>query len=144
MFGFLSSNFPPFYFPFTFAFVSFLLFFFQTTADTVVWGRFCPSDPTVLITYGKEHIYFWKLTSDNKLVRDNNSGRFTEQFPLPKFLTAAVFLNNGDLVTGDSNGSLLYWTRDSDQNYKINPTMSKPLTNVHKVKFHNRNEKFKY
>ena len=122
----------------------FYCFFFQTTADTVVWGRFCPSDPTVLITYGKEHIYFWKLTSDNKLVRDNNSGRFTEQFPLPKFLTAAVFLNNGDLVTGDSNGSLLYWTRDSDQNYKINPTMSKPLTNVHKVKFHNRNEKFKY
>ena len=54
----------------------------QTTTDTVVWGCFHPQDHSQIITYGKRHIYFWKLfwepvnEQQGRILRDKKSGNF--------------------------------------------------------------------
>ena len=55
---------------------------FQTSLDTVVWCNIHPLDHTIIVTYGKQHVYFWKLRWDykreaaGKLLRDTKSGIF--------------------------------------------------------------------
>jgi microtubule-associated protein-like 1/2 len=54
----------------------------QTTTDTVVWASFHPKDYTTVISYGKQHVYFWRLFWDldnqttGRLLRDKKSGNF--------------------------------------------------------------------
>ena len=55
---------------------------FQTYNDTVVWCSFHPDDCSILLTYGKQHLYFWKLRwssgvgTTGKIYRDKKSGIF--------------------------------------------------------------------
>ena len=45
----------------------------------------------------------------------------------PKIVTCAAFTPNGDLLTGDSNGTIIGWQRASNQSNFC-------ITNVHKGK----------
>ena len=46
-------------------------------------------------------------------------------FSFRKVVSCAAFTPNGDLLTGDSNGTIIGWTKDSNQS-------SFCITNVHK------------
>lgn len=50
----------------------------QTTSEPVVAGSFYSFDGNILITYGKEHIHFWRIfwDKDGKIMRDKLSGNF--------------------------------------------------------------------
>ena len=51
----------------------------QTTNDPVVYGCFYPFDDKILITFGKQHMYFWTVfwnRVDGRILRDKKSGLF--------------------------------------------------------------------
>lgn len=81
------------------------------SSDAVAWGIFHPFDDRIIVTYGKQHLHFWKLFNDGssptRIVRDKSSGLFEED--PPKFVTSVCFSRNGDLISGDSNGSITVW-----------------------------------
>ena len=54
----------------------------KTTPYSVMWSGFHALDDTLLITAGRQHLYFWKLAWDpyrerqGRLLRDTRSGHF--------------------------------------------------------------------
>ncbi|ESO91299.1 hypothetical protein LOTGIDRAFT_182578 [Lottia gigantea] len=86
-----------------------------TTAESVTGGCFYPGDRNdkkynndIIITYGNKHLYFWKLfwESSNK-----KSGIFEEETPN---VTSAAFSENGQVITGNSDGTIHIWVDTKD------------------------------
>ncbi|KAK3594970.1 hypothetical protein CHS0354_019890 [Potamilus streckersoni] len=97
-----------------------------TSMEPVIYGNFFPEDDTILITFGGQHIYFWKLfydpakNKDGRILRDRNSGIFQDynylapgyEDEVAKFVCCIAFTSTADVITGDTNGNLLLWARD--------------------------------
>ncbi|XP_021353447.1 echinoderm microtubule-associated protein-like CG42247 isoform X3 [Mizuhopecten yessoensis] len=87
-----------------------------TTSRYVSHACFYPFDDTILITYGDQHLYFWKLfwdpvrDTDGRLLRDKDSGTFVTEDS--REITSIAFPPNGDVVTGDTTGSVIVWAVD--------------------------------
>ncbi|GFN91803.1 echinoderm microtubule-associated protein-like 1, partial [Plakobranchus ocellatus] len=103
-----------------------------TTTDPVVSGCFYPIDESILVTYGREHVHFWRLFWDKgrKVMRDRLSGNFEED--VPKFVTSLCFSPTGDVITGDSTGAILIWSRDNNSVFSINEDLSLQTRKAHK------------
>ena len=37
----------------------------------------------------------------------------------PKYITAIAFSQNGDIITGDSNGNILFWTKNQNKYQRV-------------------------
>ena len=67
--------------------------FMQTTTKAVNCCCFYKYDDTLLITYGADHLFFWRLFwdpvsgQDGKLYRDKLSGVFEVRFFSPRFVS---------------------------------------------------------
>ncbi|KAL8597080.1 hypothetical protein ACOMHN_057569 [Nucella lapillus] len=106
--------------------------FFQTTNDPVVMGCFYPFDPKILITFGKQHLYFWSIfwsNVDGRIMRDKKSGVFEGE--IPNFVTSVCFTPSHDVITGDSSGSIIVWSPDEGDIFRINYHASQPMTYAH-------------
>ncbi|XP_037675866.1 echinoderm microtubule-associated protein-like 2 isoform X2 [Choloepus didactylus] len=79
--------------------------------EAVLVATFHPMDPTVLITCGKSHIYFWSLEGGSLSKRQ---GLF-EKHEKPKYVLCVTFLEGGDVVTGDSGGNLYVWGKGGNR-----------------------------
>ncbi|XP_043292679.1 echinoderm microtubule-associated protein-like 2 isoform X3 [Cervus elaphus] len=79
--------------------------------EAVLVATFHPTDPTVLITCGKSHIYFWNLEGGSLSKRQ---GLF-EKYEKPKYVLCVTFLEGGDVVTGDSGGNLYVWGKGGNR-----------------------------
>ncbi|XP_036131482.1 echinoderm microtubule-associated protein-like 2 isoform X1 [Molossus molossus] len=79
--------------------------------EAVLVATFHPTDPTVLITCGKSHIYFWSLEGSSLSKRQ---GLF-EKHEKPKYVLCVTFLEGGDVVTGDSGGNLYVWGKGGNR-----------------------------
>ncbi|XP_008576833.1 PREDICTED: echinoderm microtubule-associated protein-like 2, partial [Galeopterus variegatus] len=79
--------------------------------EAVLVATFHPMDPTVLITCGKSHIYFWSLEGGSVSKRQ---GLF-EKHEKPKYVLCVTFLEGGDVVTGDSGGNLYVWGKGGNR-----------------------------
>ncbi|XP_078617013.1 echinoderm microtubule-associated protein-like CG42247 isoform X2 [Branchiostoma floridae x Branchiostoma japonicum] len=88
----------------------------KTHPDTVVLGAFHPHEDSILITAGKQHMYFWKMVG-GKILRDKKSGVFEGE--KPKFITGMEFSATGDVITGDSSGNILVWSRDDSNIFNL-------------------------
>ncbi|XP_019637307.1 PREDICTED: echinoderm microtubule-associated protein-like 2 isoform X1 [Branchiostoma belcheri] len=88
----------------------------KTHPDTVVLGAFHPHEDSILITAGKQHMYFWKMVG-GKILRDKKSGVFEGE--KPKFITGMEFSAAGDVITGDSSGNILVWSRDDNNIFNL-------------------------
>lgn len=93
----------------------------QASVDTIVAAEFHPLDNNCIVTCGKSHIAFWTLDGGGTLYK--KMGIF-EGRDKPKYVTCVAFLQSGDIVTGDSNGSLTIWARGTN-------TVAKLVKNVH-------------
>uniref|UniRef100_A0A3Q2PRE1 EMAP like 4 n=1 Tax=Fundulus heteroclitus TaxID=8078 RepID=A0A3Q2PRE1_FUNHE len=80
-----------------------------TTTDVVLAVEFHPTDPNTIVTCGKFHIFFWTWNGSSLLRKQGLFGNHDR----PKFIQCLTFRSNGDIVTGDSAGQLLVWTRNS-------------------------------
>ncbi|PVD36602.1 hypothetical protein C0Q70_03587 [Pomacea canaliculata] len=104
-----------------------------TTNDPVVSGCFYQFDDSILITFGKQHMYFWTVfwkRSESRILRDKKSGLFEDE--IPKFVTAVCFGVNGEVITGDSTGSILVWQRDDSNIFTIDRQVSASMKEAHK------------
>ncbi|KAM8852010.1 echinoderm microtubule-associated protein-like 4 isoform 3-T3 [Synchiropus picturatus] len=81
----------------------------KTTNEVVLAVEFHPTDPNTIITCGKSHIFFWTWNSSSLARKQGIFGKYEK----PKFVQCLAFLSSGDILTGDSGGILLIWTRAS-------------------------------
>uniref|UniRef100_A0A673B9G8 EMAP like 4 n=1 Tax=Sphaeramia orbicularis TaxID=375764 RepID=A0A673B9G8_9TELE len=81
----------------------------KTTNEVVLDVEFHPTDPNTIVTCGKSHIFFWTWTGTSLARKQGIFGKYEK----PKFVQCLAFLSTGDILTGDSGGVLLVWTRDS-------------------------------
>lgn len=79
--------------------------------EAVLVATFHPTDPSLLITCGKSHIYFWSLEGGSLSKRQ---GLF-EKHEKPKYVLCVTFLEGGDVVTGDSGGNLYVWGKGGNR-----------------------------
>ncbi|XP_020626240.1 echinoderm microtubule-associated protein-like 1 [Orbicella faveolata] len=77
--------------------------------SAIVAVMFDPDDCKTLVTCGKEHINFWRL-HNTRLERKNG---YFEKYEIPQYFTCLEFSPNGDVITGDSNGSITVWGKVS-------------------------------
>ncbi|XP_050411565.1 echinoderm microtubule-associated protein-like CG42247 isoform X2 [Patella vulgata] len=108
-----------------------------TTPNTVTSGSFYPDNDQIIITYGKEHVFFWKLfwkQDENedvyRILKDKLSGKFEDG--APKLVTSICFTPTGDVLTGDSDGSIVVWEKQSDESFKFNRNLSDKMKNAHR------------
>ncbi|XP_026276512.2 echinoderm microtubule-associated protein-like 1 isoform X1 [Frankliniella occidentalis] len=93
----------------------------KCSVDTVIAAEFHPLDRNCIVTCGKSHISFWTLDAGGTLYK--RMGVF-ENRDKPKYVTCVAFNHLGDIITGDSNGSLIIWGRGTN-------TVAKLVRGVH-------------
>jgi microtubule-associated protein-like 1/2 len=78
--------------------------------DLVFAAEFHPTQPNLMVTCGKQHIIFWHVDAVTQhLVK--RSGIFDVGGDKPKYVLCVAFNLNGiDIVSGDSDGSILFWS----------------------------------
>ncbi|XP_060943551.1 echinoderm microtubule-associated protein-like 4 [Limanda limanda] len=81
----------------------------KTTTEVVLSVEFHPTDPNTIVTCGKSHIFFWTWSGTSLARKQGIFGKYEK----PKFIQCLSFLRTGDILTGDSGGILLVWTRSS-------------------------------
>uniref|UniRef100_A0A665WU66 EMAP like 4 n=1 Tax=Echeneis naucrates TaxID=173247 RepID=A0A665WU66_ECHNA len=79
----------------------------KTTNEVVLAVEFHPTEPNTIVTCGKSHIFFWTWTGTSLARKQGIFGKYEK----PKFIQCLAFLSTGDILTGDSGGILLVWTR---------------------------------
>ncbi|KAK3752556.1 hypothetical protein QZH41_013411, partial [Actinostola sp. cb2023] len=80
--------------------------------DQVLVAEFSPFNNRQIVSCGKHHVSFWTLNDDNKLKCDR--GRFDHNVK-PKYITCFTFSKDGDVITGDTNGTIFVWPEDDNQ-----------------------------
>uniref|UniRef100_A0AAR5P5W5 HELP domain-containing protein n=1 Tax=Dendroctonus ponderosae TaxID=77166 RepID=A0AAR5P5W5_DENPD len=93
----------------------------KCSVDTIVAAEFHPLERNTIVTCGKSHIAFWSLDAGGMLYK--RMGIF-ETRDKPKYVTCVAFLQTGETITGDSNGSLAIWGRGTNTLWKL-------MKNVH-------------
>ncbi|KAM7535160.1 hypothetical protein Aperf_G00000089460 [Anoplocephala perfoliata] len=83
----------------------------KTSTEPVIAVDFNPIDANSLVSIGKSHLAFWTI-ENNSLSK--KQGIF-EKYEKPKFVLSMVFDENGDLITGDSNGNIFLWARGTNK-----------------------------
>ncbi|XP_075996585.1 echinoderm microtubule-associated protein-like 4 [Genypterus blacodes] len=81
----------------------------KTTNEVVLSVEFHPIDPNTIVTCGKSHIFFWTWTGTSLARKQGIFGKYEK----PKFVQCLAFLSTGDILSGDSGGILLVWTRST-------------------------------
>ncbi|XP_071826188.1 uncharacterized protein [Apostichopus japonicus] len=91
--------------------------------DVVCQVRFQPKDPSVIVSVGKEHLVFWNLDKEGGRLAEKIKPNY-ERNNKAKYVICVAFRPNGDIVTGDSNGTVYIWPRKSN-------TISHTLSHIH-------------
>ncbi|XP_078672205.1 echinoderm microtubule-associated protein-like 2 isoform X2 [Branchiostoma floridae x Branchiostoma belcheri] len=79
--------------------------------EPVLAAEFHPTEKNLIVTCGKSHICFWTL-DDAKLSK--KQGVF-EKHDKPKYVLCLAFAENGDAITGDSNGNIFVWGKGTNR-----------------------------
>ncbi|XP_061200432.1 echinoderm microtubule-associated protein-like 3 [Neopsephotus bourkii] len=79
----------------------------KSTNESVLAVEFNPQDSSSIITSGKSHIYFWTWSGATLTKKQGIFGKYKK----PKFIQCFIFNADGDVLTGDSEGNILTWTR---------------------------------
>uniref|UniRef100_A0A098M0H5 Echinoderm microtubule-associated protein-like 4 n=1 Tax=Hypsiglena sp. JMG-2014 TaxID=1550645 RepID=A0A098M0H5_9SAUR len=79
----------------------------KTTNEVVLAVAFHPTDRDTIITSGKSHIFFWTWNTNSLTRKQGIFGKYDK----PKFVQCLAFLGNGEVLTGDSGGMLLIWSK---------------------------------
>lgn len=82
----------------------------QCSVDMVVCAEWHPLERNQIVSCGKGHVSFWSLDNGGMLYK--RMGVF-ESRDKPRYVTCVAFNQNGDVLTGDSNGNIIVWARGS-------------------------------
>ncbi|XP_065321025.1 uncharacterized protein LOC135928488 isoform X3 [Gordionus sp. m RMFG-2023] len=109
----------------------------KTGPDQILSLKFSPFKPGFIVICGKSNLTLWKIIKDDSksgekrdhlstlsnslsLVRKNATFDKNDK---PKFVICLAFLHDGNLLTGDSNGSLMLWSKDDMSLINILPNI---------------------
>ncbi|CAK7297933.1 Echinoderm microtubule-associated protein-like 4 [Vulpes lagopus] len=95
-----------------------------TTNEVVLAVEFHPTDANTIITCGKSHIFFWTWSGNSLTRKQGIFGKYEK----PKFVQCLAFLGNGDVLTGDSGGVILIWSKTT-----VEPTPGKGPKGVYQI-----------
>ncbi|XP_011697899.1 PREDICTED: echinoderm microtubule-associated protein-like 2 isoform X6 [Wasmannia auropunctata] len=93
----------------------------KCSVDTVVCAEWHPLERNQIVSCGKGHVSFWSLDNGGMLYK--RMGIF-ESRDKPRYVTCVAFNQNGDILTGDSNGNIIVWARGTN-------TISRLVRNLH-------------
>ncbi|XP_024937136.1 echinoderm microtubule-associated protein-like 2 isoform X5 [Cephus cinctus] len=93
----------------------------KCSVDTVVCAEWHPLERNQIVSCGKGHVSFWSLNNGGTLYK--RMGVF-ENRDKPRYVTCVAFNQNGDILTGDSNGNIIVWARGTN-------TISRLVRNLH-------------
>ncbi|CAL7950216.1 unnamed protein product [Xylocopa violacea] len=93
----------------------------KCSVDTVVCAEWHPLERNQIVSCGKGHVSFWSLDNGGTLYK--RMGIF-ESREKPRYVTCVAFNQSGDVLTGDSNGNIIVWSRGTN-------TISKIVRNIH-------------
>ncbi|KAM0732774.1 Echinoderm microtubule-associated protein-like 1 [Formica fusca] len=93
----------------------------KCSVDTVVCAEWHPLERNQIVSCGKGHVSFWSLDNGGMLYK--RMGVF-ESRDKPRYVTCVAFNQNGDVLTGDSNGNIIVWARGTN-------TISRLVRNLH-------------
>ncbi|VFV22704.1 echinoderm microtubule-associated [Lynx pardinus] len=96
----------------------------KTTNEVVLAVEFHPTDANTIITCGKSHIFFWTWSGNSLTRKQGIFGKYEK----PKFVQCLAFLGNGDVLTGDSGGVILIWSKTT-----VEPTPGKGPKGVYQI-----------
>ncbi|XP_040849082.1 echinoderm microtubule-associated protein-like 4 isoform X2 [Ochotona curzoniae] len=96
----------------------------KTTNEVVLAVEFHPTDANTIITCGKSHIFFWTWSGNSLTRKQGIFGKYEK----PKFVQCLAFLGNGDVLTGDSGGIMLIWSKAA-----VEPTPGKGPKGVYQI-----------
>ncbi|XP_030856262.1 uncharacterized protein LOC581284 isoform X3 [Strongylocentrotus purpuratus] len=79
----------------------------------VCQASFHPKDPNKIVSIGREHLVFWELKNGvedgvEMNIEQTMAANFENNMKA-KYVISMSFRANGDLVTGDSNGTIYVW-----------------------------------
>ncbi|XP_007943077.1 echinoderm microtubule-associated protein-like 3 [Orycteropus afer afer] len=86
----------------------------KSTNDSVLAVGFSPRDSSCIVTSGKSHVHFWNWSGGSGVPGNGTLTRkqgVFGKYKKPKFIPCFVFLSDGDILTGDSEGNILTWGR---------------------------------
>ncbi|XP_044580000.1 echinoderm microtubule-associated protein-like 2 isoform X2 [Cotesia glomerata] len=83
----------------------------KCSVDTVVCADWHPLERNQIVSCGKGHVSFWSLDNGGMLYK--RMGVF-EAREKPRYVTCLAFNQNGDVLTGDSNGNVIVWARGTN------------------------------
>ncbi|XP_071942344.1 uncharacterized protein [Antedon mediterranea] len=78
----------------------------KCNTDIVCQIGFHPKKTTCIVSIGKDHLVFWDLKGS--AIEQTMEADYGEN-EKPKFIICMLFRANGDIVTGDSNGTIMIW-----------------------------------
>uniref|UniRef100_A0A2K6UV74 Echinoderm microtubule-associated protein-like 4 n=1 Tax=Saimiri boliviensis boliviensis TaxID=39432 RepID=A0A2K6UV74_SAIBB len=96
----------------------------KTTNEVVLAVEFHPTDANTIITCGKSHIFFWTWSGNSLTRKQGIFGKYEK----PKFVQCLAFLGNGDVLTGDSGGVMLIWSKIT-----VEPTPGKVPKGIYQI-----------
>ncbi|XP_062454808.1 echinoderm microtubule-associated protein-like 3 isoform X3 [Rhea pennata] len=79
----------------------------KSTNESVLTVEFNPQDSGSIVTGGKSHVYFWTWSGAALTKKQGVFGKYKK----PKFIQCFIFDGAGDVLTGDSEGNILTWSR---------------------------------
>ncbi|CAI9730039.1 echinoderm microtubule-associated protein-like 2 isoform X10 [Octopus vulgaris] len=83
----------------------------KSSTETVLSAEFHPSEKNTIVTCGKSHISFWTLESG---ALTKKMGIF-DKHEKPKYILCLAFADNGDVLSGDSNGNIFVWCKGGNR-----------------------------
>ncbi|XP_067170929.1 echinoderm microtubule-associated protein-like 3 isoform X2 [Apteryx mantelli] len=86
----------------------------KSTNESVLTVEFNPQDSGSIVTGGKSHVYFWTWSGAALTKKQGVFGKYKK----PKFIQCFIFDAAGDVLTGDSEGNILTWSRAAGQGAK--------------------------
>lgn len=106
----------------------------------VVWSAFHPHDYSTIITFGRQHISFWRLfweedhagagATGGRLLRDKHSGAFDVD-QIPNLVTVVAFGLSGDVITGDASGRIFVWIKYNSDAFVVDKRASENMRHAH-------------
>ncbi|ESO09467.1 hypothetical protein HELRODRAFT_97580 [Helobdella robusta] len=83
----------------------------KNSGDPVFFAEYNPVDANSIVTCGKGQITFWSIEGTSVVKK---TGIF-EKLEKPKYVTCLAFTENGKVVSGDSAGNLIIWSKGSNK-----------------------------
>ncbi|NWZ90945.1 EMAL3 protein, partial [Nesospiza acunhae] len=91
----------------------------KSTNESVLTVEFNPRDSSSIVSSGKSHVFFWTWSGGALTKKHGIFGKYKK----PKFIQCFLFDAAGALLTGDSEGNILTWTRTPGKGGKVPPEM---------------------